>query len=748
MEEIKKALESLRAEIENKEKRTILSFEDFLELTRREPRRVLRSIFQLFHDMVKSYVGEGKDEYPDDPESIGFIEYDCSRLFVDGADNPFFADRLFANRFIRQVESLRQGSQQNKIYVFKGPHGCGKSTFLNNLLRSFEGYTDTKEGQSFEIFWEIDESQFPAKNGGAGASPSFQKVEISCPSHDHPILIIPKNYRVEFLDKLLSKDESEEMPKEMSAKMAEIRYKISHEKEYEWIFKEEACTICKSLFWALFDKLGSLDKVLSMVKARAYKFDRRLGEGVSVFNPGDKPTREICLSDKQIQEKLDQIFGANLVKYVFSPHAKTNNGIYVLADIKSDNKPRLFELHNIMSEEVHKVDGIEERIKSLVFVLMNPEDDEGIRKEKTFDSLQGRIQPNQITYVLEPQTEVKIYRSIRGGHIDSYFLPRVLENFARVIISSRMNTHCDPLREWIRDMRKYEKYCDEWGLLLRMEIYSGIIPPWLSEEDKKKFTAQVRRKLIAEAEKEGQEGFSGRESIDKFGEFLSRYGGKPALINMGNVVDYFKRQIGSGQRDAHIPPNFIGSLVGWYDYTVLNEVKEALYFYNKKQIREDILNYLCAVSYEPGRKVKCQYTGKEIEVTVEFFKMLGTYIAGREMYDSDALDFAQNVQQRYIEIVAQDRDREITETELYKELFDSYVRNLKEKVLQPFIRNDSFREAVKSFGTEEFKTLDPRLKEHVAFMIKNLMKKFGYTDQGAKEICLYVIDGKLAEKFS
>lgn len=163
MDETKKVLEFLRTEIEKKEKRTILSFEEFLELTRLEPQRVLRNIFQLFYDMVKTYVGEGEDEYPDDPESIGFIKYDCSKIFVKGADNPFFADRLFANRFVRDVQKLRQGSQQNRIYIYDGPSGCGKSTFLNNLLRAFEEYTDTKEGQSFETFWEIDESQFPSK---------------------------------------------------------------------------------------------------------------------------------------------------------------------------------------------------------------------------------------------------------------------------------------------------------------------------------------------------------------------------------------------------------------------------------------------------------------------------------------------------------------------------------------------------------------------------------------------------------
>ena len=380
MSSVSSVLSSLKKEMDKKEKKMILSFENFLEAARNEPQRVLRNIFQLFHDMVKNYVGKGKDEYPEDPESIGFIQYDCSKLLVEGADNPFFADRLFANRFIRQVENLKQSSQQNQIYIFEGPHGCGKSTFLNNLLKKFEEYSDTNKGQSFEIFWVIDENLFPNKNNEARINQHFQKVEVPCPSHDHPILLIPKNYRVKFLDQLLGQE------------MSEIKHKIFNEKEYEWLFRDEVCTICKSLFWALFDKLGSLEEVLKMVKVRSYKFDRRLGEGISIFNPGDKPMKEICLTDQQIQRKMDKIFGANLVKYVFSKHANTNNGVYVLMDIKSNNKERLLELHNVISEGVHKVNGIvEEQINSLFLALMNPEDKENIKEEKA-ESFQERIQ--------------------------------------------------------------------------------------------------------------------------------------------------------------------------------------------------------------------------------------------------------------------------------------------------------------------------------------------------------------------
>lgn len=734
MLDLREALAFLGSEIGKTEKIKILSFEDYLELARQKPQLILRNIFQLFYDMVKTFVGEGVDEYPDDPESIGFVKYDCTKIFAEGADNPFFADRLFANRFIRQIESLRHGYQQNRIYTYDGPSGCGKSTFLNNLLRTFEVYTNTNEGRSFEIIWEINENLFVRDV----ANPL--RLIVPCPSHDYPIFIIPKKHRPDFLNKLLPD--------------GEVKSKIFKDKEYEWVFNGEVCTICKSIFEHSLERLTSVDAALSMLKIRTCRFDRRLGNGISIFNPGDGPMWgmsdgkpiSVMFTDKFIQEGLDKIFCVNSVKYVYSSLAKTNNGIYVLMDVKSHNEGRLLELHNVISEGVHKVGDIEERVNSLFLALMNPEDKK-IIEEKKMESFQGRIQYNKIPFVLESTTEVGIYRSIFGTVIEKNFLPRILENFACVIISSRMNTECKPLKEWISDISKYKRYCDENGLLLRMEIYKGIIPDWLSEEDKKGFTASVRRGMIAEGENEGSKGLSGRDSLRLFGEFFSRYRGWPSLINMDNVDDFFKHRIGRDRRDEHIPKNFLASLIDSYDYMALNEMKEAMYFYNKERIERDILNYFYAINYDLEMKVVCPFTREEVEITLVFFKLMASRITGKEMTDEEALKFSQDTQKKYAITVAKERTH-LTETELYNDFFAAYLKNIKEKVLQPFVKNPNFREAIKVFGTKDFETFDTRLKEHVVTMMRNLIDKFGYTEQGAKEVCLYVIDKNLADKFS
>lgn len=746
-------MDFLDQSLSNHQHREAISFDAFLKELTANPPGVIRNVFQLFNDMVREYVGEGEDEYPDDPESISYVNYDCTQLFVDGSDHPFFADRLFANRLISRVDAMRRGSQQNKIYVFKGPHGCGKSTFLNNLLRKFEEHANTPEGQRYETLWRIDRELVKTRSELSTLSVfeklvemqketdanQFRKIqamtdpggdtghiEVACPSHDHPLLMVPKDLRRSFFDELFENDE--------------FKWKLFTDKEYEWVFKDVACTICTSLYQALLDHMGSPLKVFRSIYARPFQFNRRLGEGISVFNPGDKPLVKPVLTNEMLQNRINRIFrDSNQVHYIFSRYAKTNNGIYALMDIKSNNTERFIELHNIISEGVHKIEDIEENVNSLFFALMNPEDTRNI---EDFPSFSDRIEYIKIAYVLDLNTEVEIYRNIFGKHIEDSFLPRVLHNFARIIISSRMNPKSAAMLEWIKEPQSYRKFCDENLQLLKMEIYTGHIPPWLSEEDRKNLTFKRRKNIIGESETEGEKGFSGRDSIKIFNDFYSAYAKEEKLINMASLCQFFEKI--NAEYENPIPEGFLDSLLRMYNFTVLQQVKAALYYYNEEKISRDIQNYMFATNFEIGAVERCSYTGEKLEISEAFLESIETKLLDPSADKTKQLSFRRGVQKEYTtktltqEIMVEEKP--ITETTLYTDLYERYVFNLKEKVLDPLLKNENFRRAIKDFETDKFKAYDKKIKNDVQYLIENLIAKFGYTQQGAREVCLYVID--------
>jgi hypothetical protein len=283
-----------------------------------------------------------------------------------------------------------------------------------------------------------------------------------------------------------------------------------------------------------------------------------------------------------------------------------------------------------------------------------------------------------------------------------------------------------------------------------MAIYTGLIPAWLSEEDRKKFTAARRRAIIGESEQEGDHGFSGRDSIKIFNEFYSAYAKEDAYINMDMLCNFFKKH--GEDLSASIPAGFLESLVKFYDYSVLQEVKESLYSYNEERISRDIQNYLFAINFELGTVRTCVYTGEEIAITETFFEDLEHRLLGAGADEKKRQEFRADVQHQYAsrtltqEVIMEGKG--ICETEVYKSLHERYVHNLKEKVMDPFLTNDNFRRAIRDYGTPEFRTYDRRIRDEVSFLMKNLNDKYGYTDQGAKEVCIYVIDNDLARTFA
>lgn len=761
-ESVDQALELLNKNITDYQRLKPIAFQEFLSVLNAKPSQILRNIFQSFHDMIKSYVDEPDESIRGDLEKLKFTNYDCTRLFVEDSANPYFTDMLFANRFMKQMEYLRHGAQQNRIYIFYGPHGCGKSTFLNNLLKKFEKYANTQEGLRYEVVWRLNIKKLQDKDKSMMTLSTFEKliqyvetekgaaagikpdglslagndrdyIEIPCISHDNPFLVIPKEQRRSVLDELIKNDE--------------FKWRLFTEKEYEWVFKEEVCTICSSIYHSLMERLGNPTEVFKMLYARPYHFNRRIGTGISVFNPGDQPLQQNVISNQMLQNRINALFqDSNVINYIGSNFARINNGIYALMDIKSHNVDRMVELHNIISEGVHKVENVEEQVNSLFFALMNPEDKRNLRDFPSFDD---RIQYIDIPYVLDVQTEVKIYLNIFGRHVEGSFLPMVLENFARIIICTRIGKRSLALEEWIKKPAKYLNYCDETLMLLKMEIFSGNIPKWLDDEDVKALDKDMLKKIISESEIYGKEGWSGRDSIKIFDQFYSKYAKEDRLINMPDLCAFFKTI--DDQPKKIIPQGFLSSLLRMYDYGILQQVKEALYYYNEDQIAKDIKNYISAVTNELDSVVKCIFTKEEIHVTEIFLESIENRLLAENMDKKRRNEIRIDVLKEFTtrtlshEIMIDGKD--IVETRLFQSLYERYVHNLKKRVLEPFIENENFRNAIKDFDTDKFKSHDKRIKKDVTFLMDNLSSKFGYTQQGANETCIYVIDNDLANKF-
>jgi hypothetical protein len=258
-----------------------------------------------------------------------------------------------------------------------------------------------------------------------------------------------------------------------------------------------------------------------------------------------------------------------------------------------------------------------------------------------------------------------------------------------------------------------------------------------------------RRRIIGESENEGRLGISGRDSIKIFNTFYTTYAKSGKLIDMSMLCKFFHAQ---KDLKASIPDGFLNSLLQLYDYSILQEVKESLYYYNEEQIHRDILHYMFAVNFDPGTVETCTFTGETVHITEELLDGFERRMLGEKVERVKLLNLREDTQKEY---TSRTLTQEImvagtppAETGLFQSLKERYVYNLKEKVLDPFLDNENFRRAVKDYAQEDFKAYDKKIRDDVTFLMNNLMERYRYTENGAKAICIYVIDNDLARKFT
>jgi predicted Ser/Thr protein kinase len=446
-----------------------------------------------------------------------------------------------------------------------------------------------------------------------------------------------------------------------------------------------------------------------------------------------------------MQNKLHQLFSNDKIRFVYSPLAYTNNGVMAIMDVKENNIHRLKNLHSTISDGINRVDMFEERISTLFLGVINPEDK---AHYANLSSFQDRIITINIPYTLDYETVVKIYKNKYGNKIGEHFLPGVLDNFARIIVSTRLE-ETKAIKNWIKNPKNY-KFADDKLFLVKMEIYTGTIPNWLTDEDKNNFTKEIRKELLDDSALEGLKGISGRKALNIFNTFFTKYTARQGMrITMDEVIDFFTKE--NPDLKELIPPNFLEALTRLYDYSVLQQVKESIYFFNTEQIGRDIKNYLFAINFDNQQSLVCPYTNDKILINEDFFKNFEAIFLGTLSKPDERKKFRENTLKEYIsKTLSQEMNvdaKEIGDTLQYKYLFARYTANLKEHALAPYLNNANFRRAILDYGEKKFQNYDERLKTDVCRLINNLKKIQNYSKKGAQQICIYVIDKDLAKKY-
>jgi hypothetical protein len=213
--------ESLLEDFEKK--RVLLSFGDYLDLVEQNPKSHTRNAPAYIRDVFESYGKEKIGTWKGNPVyKFGLFE----KVFESRGISLVGQERAQSQVFDLLTNAVGEGLS-NKMILLHGPNGSSKSTFLSAVMKGVEEYSNSAEGAQYSFSWIFPlerklqgglglgrgvpegSSRFDLKESYAGLSEELIAAKVHCEFHDHPLLLIPVEYRRKIIREFLKTDSDE-----------------------------------------------------------------------------------------------------------------------------------------------------------------------------------------------------------------------------------------------------------------------------------------------------------------------------------------------------------------------------------------------------------------------------------------------------------------------------------------------------------------------------------------------------------
>src|SRR3954471_12121701 len=167
------------------------TFWEYLDQGLENP-RVARNALQRVYDMILSYGSENFTQFKQ--------EYNRYKFFADPIDHGADAIYGLERPLMQLVDFFKSAAQgygtEKRILLLHGPVGSSKSTIARLLKKGLENYSKTDAGKVYTYTWRL-----PRQIGDGDQGEQF----LACPMHEEPLLLIPREARMEVLETINEK---------------------------------------------------------------------------------------------------------------------------------------------------------------------------------------------------------------------------------------------------------------------------------------------------------------------------------------------------------------------------------------------------------------------------------------------------------------------------------------------------------------------------------------------------------------
>ncbi len=592
--------------------RTILSFEEYLQLFLQSPQAQSRNAAQYLLDCI-DWCGVTEVDHPAGRQRR-FRIFDPlpgeSDLRVAGQEEV-------QNTVYRMLGNFARAGRVNKLIMLHGPNGSAKSSLVECLKRGLERYSRDPSGAQYTFNWVFPSEKLVKGNIGfgekvtsAGALTSYAHLEaedletrIPSPTREHPLFLLPRAERKAFLENALR------------AK-APPEFVLS-----TWIMDGELSAKSRKIYDALLaNYAGDWLKVLRHVQVERFHVSRRFQVAAATVEPQmsvDAAYHQV--SANRTQTNLPAALQSVVMFDPHGPLVSANRGIIEYADLLKRPLEAFKYLLGFCETAEVPLEHFTLQLDEVLIASSNEKHLNAFKQVPDFASFKGRIELVQVPYVRRWRVEQEIYDAqVNARTVGRHVAPHatavaamwaVLTRLVKPTAPAGLSGEARALLERLSPLEKLKLYQD------------GEAPARLAQGQQKelrKLVPQLYAEGGAGPDYEGRTGASAREiktALFNAAQSPEHDSLHPlavlkeleALTRDRSVYEFLQQDVVDGYRDH---AEFVKVVEGEYANWVDREVRESMGLVTEAQYRELFERYVQSVSsWVKGERQQNKMTG-------------------------------------------------------------------------------------------------------------------------------------------
>jgi predicted Ser/Thr protein kinase len=727
--------------------RRLLSFEEYLALLGESPQRQLRGSAQYLVDLMDHY---GRTEVL--PPGLTNRETDSAlyrfHLFdepVDGIAPKVVGQENAQTALYQALRSFARQGHNNKMLLLHGPNGSAKSTLIHALMNAMERYSHEDNGAVYSYTWV-----FPLERELKGSLGLHQETysgkedrldtfarmpdeavaaRIPCEVRDHPLLLIPRENRLEVLRGVMGKEAAE-----AAWKRAPV-----------YLTKGDLCHRCRLVFDALMNShAGDYKRVLKHIQVERFFYSRRYRKGLTTIEPQmhvDAHYHQLTL-DKNIGSLPASLQSINFFS-VGGDLVDGNRGVVEYSDLLK--RPVDAFKYLLTACETGSVN-VGSSIIHMDLVMLGSSNElqlDAFKEMPDFSSFKARIRLIRAPYLLSVSQEEEIYRlMVNQIGEDKHVAPHVPWVLALWAVLTRLKKPNS-----INYPPNVSHVISHLTPIQKARLYdTGEMPAGLSPDERKLLRGNLRRlrdEYVNIPYYEGRMGASVRElkallqDAANLPDFkclspMAVFRQLEDFVKRVSEYDFLKQEVKDGYHDAH---EFITVTRDAYLDRVDREVRDAIGLYEVKQWEDFLRRYVSQVSAVIKKeKVRNPNTGLAQDPDKSLIQEFEQIVQAPKG-EQELTAFRSNV---ISQVGAWSLDHP-NEEMLYSKVFPDYWQRLEKHYYESQkALLTKMHDALSSYGTERHDA-NSEGGQLAQKTVRNLQERQGYCQSCAQEVIAFLM---------